>query len=122
LLFLKKLKKLTVKIDIVDKPFVKHVYRLTKTGNPTRISKCVITSNSPKVTSTRLYWITRRREHNLPQDDARKDIHHAEVVLAFPLDEDSIPVLDEQHVYAYLPLRKIGYKVSGSHLHAHTNQ
>jgi hypothetical protein len=115
LLFLKKLKKLTVQINVLDKPFMKQVYRLEDTGNPILISKCVITSNSPDVTSKRLYWITRRREHNMPQDDARKGIDYAEVVLAFPLDENSIPVLEEQHVYAYLPLRKVGYKVSESH-------
>jgi hypothetical protein len=51
----------------------------------------------------------------MPQDDVRKDINQAEVVLAFPLDESNTPVLDEQHVYAYLPLRKIGYKVSEPH-------
>jgi hypothetical protein len=119
LLFLKKLKKLTVKITIIDKPFVWQVYQLVTPSNPVRISKSVIPSNGQTVYSSKLYWITRRREHNMPQDDARKDIHQAEVVLAFPLDENSIPVLDEQHAYAYLPLRKVGYKVSESHSCAH---
>lgn len=59
----------------------------------------------------------------MPEDQARKEVKEdeepiyikkADVVLAFPLDDQDIPVIEEQHVFAFLPLRKAGYKASGS--------
>jgi hypothetical protein len=40
-----------------------------------------------------------------------KNINEAETVLAFPLDADDTPLLEDQHVFAFLPLRRAGYKV-----------
>ena len=50
----------------------------------------------------------------LPKDAARPMTDKAEVVLAFPLDEASLPIIEQQHVFAFLPVRKVGFNV-GKH-------
>lgn len=58
------------------------------------------------------FFVRRKTVRNLPTERARKDIKDAEVVLAFPVDSSDIPVIEQQHVCAFLPLRKIGFPVS----------
>ena len=65
--------------------------------------------------SQQKYYVTKKELVNLPSNAARRDkngnnINHATVVLAFPVDKDDHPVLGEQHVFAFLPLRQAGFK------------
>lgn len=59
----------------------------------------------------RTFHVTRKEVKNLPHDDARKHTNRATVVLAFPVDENSLPVVEQQHVFAFLPLRQAGFTV-----------
>ncbi|KAF7894390.1 uncharacterized protein EAF01_009841 [Botrytis porri] len=52
-----------------------------------------------------------RRVVNLPANSARAKILEAEVILAFPINEDHVSDIEEQDVFAFLPLKKTGYKV-----------
>lgn len=66
-------------------------------------------------TSEQKYYTMKSDLHNLPFDEARKDKHGnsidtATVILAFPVDEDDEPVIKQQHTYAFLPLRRVGFK------------
>lgn len=61
------------------------------------------------------YYTTKSELHNLPFDEARKDkrgdsIDSATVILAFPVDEYDKPVIKSQYTYAFLPLRRVGFK------------
>ena len=61
------------------------------------------------------YYSMKSNLHNLPPDEARKDkqgnsIDRATVILAFPVDEHNEPVLKPQYTYAFLPLRRVGFK------------
>lgn len=67
------------------------------------------------------YYIERRVVQNLPADKARPHSNRAEVVLAFPVDKELIPVIEQQHVFAYLPMRKAGFHVSLIHDIAHVS-
>ncbi|KAF2188895.1 hypothetical protein K469DRAFT_748131 [Zopfia rhizophila CBS 207.26] len=110
LLFLRKLKSLSIKISLPGQPEVEWVYSIASKGvdeNHVSIDKRVTTSNTPL---TRHYWMTRRLFYDMPHDDSRKDIKEAEIVLAFPLDANDVPVIEDQHVFAFLPLRRAGYK------------
>src|SRR3569833_1755522 len=40
---------------------------------------------------------------------------NAEVILAFPLTEDSRPSIEAQQVFAFLPIRRLGFNVSFRH-------
>lgn len=57
------------------------------------------------------FHVVKRTITNLPDDRARVNLHQADVVLAFPVDDDGFPVIKQQHVYAYLPLRQVGFPV-----------
>lgn len=61
------------------------------------------------------YYTMKSDLHDLPFDEARKDkegksIDRATVILAFPVDEHDEPVLKRQYTYAFLPLRRVGFK------------
>lgn len=108
LLFLKKLKQLSIKISLPGYSQVEQMYSLSSKDNRVSICKRIVNSKS---SSTQDYRIIRHQVTNMPNDHARKGINEAEVVLAFPLDRDDVPVLENQHVFAFLPLRKLGFKV-----------
>lgn len=113
LLFLRKLKKLSVRINLENGVSEQRHYTLTTTGNRATIRIVM----SPGSTLSHDYLIARRWVSNMPFAEEREDINDAEVVLAFPLDSSDIPVIQEQHVFAFLPLRKAGYKVRRLHHH-----
>lgn len=60
----------------------------------------------------RKFYVARRRIDDLPEDLVRPNISTAEVVLAFPVDDDFEPIETHQYTYAYLPVRNLGFKVS----------
>ncbi len=62
-------------------------------------------------TALKHYYIARRLLSNLPWDEQR-DYNSAEVILAFPMDTESVPIIGRQEVYAYLPIRDFGFPVS----------
>lgn len=45
-------------------------------------------------------------------DEAKRAASIAEVILAFPLTSDSEPVLEQQEIFAFLPVRESSFKVS----------
>ena len=113
LLFLEKLKKLSIRISIPGTPEVDLTYSRESLGNRVSIHNVSTCSNSVSIKN---FWIKRRPVTDLPYDDARDENREAEIVLAFPLNANEVPIIDNQHVSAFLPLRKVGYKVSQCHL------
>jgi hypothetical protein len=65
-----------------------------------------------KVVTEARYCITKKAIEHLPIDKARPDIDECEVVLAFPLDEASNPLISTQDTFAFLPIRSVGLSVS----------
>ena len=109
LLFLTTLKKLQVSINDGDEPLERryeYVYNeSTKKGT-------LVKDSNRREREQFQFFIYKKTVGNLPPEKARKDIKDAEVVLAFPVNRNDVPVIEKQHVYAYLPLRKIGFPVS----------
>ncbi|TGO31378.1 hypothetical protein BPAE_0001g02500 [Botrytis paeoniae] len=107
LLFLKKLRHLTVKFELHDRDV--HKVQIFSDASKKTMTKTAITGtiNSVKHKS---FWVKKRRVVNLPANSARAEIREAEVILAFPIDEDHVPIIEEQYAFAFLPLRKTGYK------------
>jgi len=60
------------------------------------------------------YWKVIKKLFEVPQDideERRRDVSETEVILAFPLKEDHSPdTSNEQFIFAYLPIRKYGFK------------
>jgi hypothetical protein len=44
-------------------------------------------------------------------EEATKSYEKAEVILAFPLTSGGVPVIEAQSIYAFLPVRRLGFKV-----------
>ncbi|ATZ46359.1 hypothetical protein BCIN_01g09700 [Botrytis cinerea B05.10] len=114
LLFLKKLRQLTVNFELPDRNVHQVQFSLTRPNND-RLSenivqtKTAITGAVNSVTH-KSFWVKKRPVFNLPADSARGKIREAEVILAFPIDEDHVPVIEEQYAFAFLPMKKTGYK------------
>jgi len=58
------------------------------------------------------YIVMRHRARNLPAEQKREGVSESEILLAFPVDENNQPKLDSQQVFAFLPIRDYGFKVS----------
>jgi flagellar biosynthesis GTPase FlhF len=60
------------------------------------------------------HWKVVRKLFKVPEhidEERRRDVDETEIVLAFPLNEDGSPnTSDEQFVFAFLPVRKYGFK------------
>jgi hypothetical protein len=46
-------------------------------------------------------------------EETSRSYSTSEIVLAFPV-EDSAPIIEPQDVFAFLPVRRMGFNVSGS--------
>lgn len=69
---------------------------------------------------TRYYHITKHIAENLPKhenrtyseaEEATRAYARGEIILAFPLTHDSIPIIELQEVFAFLPVRHMGFTV-----------
>ena len=113
LLFLNKLKRMTIQIH-TEAGRLEKIFRYTydEALQIGTLYKSESKSNFSNETS-RQYFMERRVEENLPPDKARSQISEATVVLAFPVNEKKCPIIEQQHVFAYLPMRRVGFSVSG---------
>ena len=108
LLFLTALKRLKISIDdsneIVE---TSYKYRYDETSGKGLLTR-KSTGRKPKKFH---FYISKKLIPELPTEKARKDVKEAQVVLAFPVDGDDVPVIKQQFVFAYLPIRKVGFSV-----------
>lgn len=122
LLFLKNIKKITLKFYDDDHKISKEIIHSLETssqGTRASLTKTTITAgNTEKISKT--YHITRyvatglgkndNREYS-EEEEAQRKYSKSEVVLAFPLAPDSTPLVEAQDVFAFLPLRSAGFFV-----------
>lgn len=101
LLFLRKLK--VIEIEERDKNRVRRMELYEKDG----IVEIVYGGGKS-------YWKVIKKLFRVPQDideERRRDVNETELILAFPLDENCSPdTSNEQFVFAFLPVRKYGFK------------
>lgn len=78
-------------------------------------------TNGNKEDSKKYFHVTKSIATNLAKNenrdysDAEENVmaySTAEVLLAFPLTESSIPIIESQELFAFLPVRKVGFMVS----------
>jgi HSP90 family molecular chaperone len=114
LLFLRKLRK--VEVSFYDSGNVQTsntVYSLHG-SNPTTVRK-----ETHDGVEERKYHVTKHVAENVPRSENRtygeevdRTDSSAEVVLAFPLTDAGTPIVENQDVFAFLPMRPMGFKVS----------
>lgn len=116
LLFLCKLKKIT--ILRAEPPYDPSVTTYSKQEDPMQHRATLRKLSVYNRNGTRLrkrsistYQVKSRTLRNLPHHHARPHSNKAKVVLAFPLDSQSVPIVQQQYVFAFLPIRQVGFGV-----------
>jgi hypothetical protein len=115
LIFLKTLMKLSLRIERPGEDPLEMVYTISTKDHRTTITKAI-----GGVEHHFYFWVAEKVVENMPKDEGRvikRDgkpdewITKAKVVLALPLDSSDVPIIEPQHVFAFLPLKKVGFKV-----------
>lgn len=110
ILFLSKLAKISVLVKPNEGASSSMSYE--RHGNmPGSSLKLIQLSNDDEKES--LYHVQSRTVYGLPADEARGDQRRTEVILAFPIDASSKPVIRPQYVYSFLPVREASLNVRG---------
>ncbi|KAL4899989.1 hypothetical protein BDW74DRAFT_171075 [Aspergillus multicolor] len=120
LLFMKNLRRIGVEIYDYDdeNPVSSTAFSMTQQG-PDRVQlKKQTVVNGEVQDSSQLYHVAKGTVTDLPPNENRRYTNaelaeatyaKAEVVLAFPLTQDSVPLIEPQDVFAFLPVRKMGF-------------
>ncbi|KAI1099079.1 hypothetical protein F4804DRAFT_345801 [Jackrogersella minutella] len=120
LLFLKKLKK--IKIRIYDDSGNETSSSLLSMNVSDQVFRPVLekvrTSDGTTAHSKQKYHVVKSTARNLPRNENReystmeqasKAYSCAPVILAFPISEFDVPVIKPQEVFAFLPVRRVGF-------------
>lgn len=99
LLFLRKLRELNVSIN-------GHSLRLSRSDSEDGIT--VLRANQEE----KRYVMVKADVQKLPSELKRPDVTNSEVVLAFPVSSTDAPIIADQDVHTFLPLRSFGFSVS----------
>ena len=127
LLFMNNLRKITVSFydcemhESPDEPERTITFSVShKEDGMVAVSKTTTSRTEDDKEDIRYYHTTKHLATDLPKSENRtysvaeeesKSYSTAEIVLAFPLTADSVPLPDHQCVFAFLPIRKTGFKV-----------
>lgn len=122
LLFLRNLRRIEVRIyNDAETEILSAIYTMVyQPYHVVKLTKETRTGGETTHVDIQHFHITKRIVAGLPKsenrnytegEDLSKAYAQAEIVLAFPLTADSIPVIEPQNVFAFLPIRRIGFSV-----------
>ena len=116
LLFLSKLKRITMARSdalgpIYEITYTKQVDSVQHLATLTQLSVSNGVADASRLRTVSNNQIKSRLLQNLPQHHSRLHSNQAEVVLAFLLNSRSVPVIEQQHVFTFLPIRQVGFSV-----------
>ncbi|KAI1655267.1 hypothetical protein F4813DRAFT_186285 [Daldinia decipiens] len=120
LLFLKKLKQ--IKVHIYDDAGTEISSSLLKINHTNQVSNRILekfhTQDKKTTHTTQRYHIVEHIARNLPhsenrtyslQEEASRAESTAPIILAFPLSHDDEPFIEQQELFAFLPVRRVGF-------------
>ncbi|KAL3478807.1 hypothetical protein BJX99DRAFT_256215 [Aspergillus californicus] len=103
LLFLRKLRRLTIQIPTLKS-------RVTyERDEDTTTSLTTLRKQSSEAEKDTFYYMQKQTLTDLPAHPSRQEQHEADLILAFPIDESFKPVIGPQFVYSFLPMRSEGF-------------
>lgn len=121
LLFLRKLRRVQVSFFDQDDSLTSTTTYSLHGSNPATVRK-----TTSEGVEERRYHVTKHMAENIPKSENRTYSEErdradsaAEVVLAFPLTESATPIVESQDVFAFLPMRPMGFKVRSKALEGH---
>ncbi len=126
LLFLTKIRRISiVSYDKQERQEWATIFRIQDTQIANRVILERLFTDGPKlddiVPERHIYHVTKYTATNLPRNENRsllpaeessKSYAKSEIVLAFPLTDQSVPIIEPQKVFAFLPMRQMGFNVS----------
>jgi hypothetical protein len=121
LLFLQKLRRIQITIFDSDGQYIwSKETTIAKATSEKIVELRIVESGSRNRISTRRFHVTSHHAQNLAKNDNRKYTEEEEeskaystahVAVAFPLDSNDNPVIEEQELFAFMPIRKVGFNV-----------
>ncbi len=118
LMFLTQIQELSISICLPDQPVWAVRYLKEEIEKKqlfiTKINR--VTTEVDNISTTEQKYYTMKSDlDDLPADEARtyrdgSTIDSTTVVLAFPIDDHSEPIVEQQHTYAFLPLGSFGFR------------
>jgi hypothetical protein len=123
LLFLKNLRgiKISVYNQSLQSTWSRHiVIEQDALGSSVQLNTVDYREGMPSTNISRRFYVTRHLALNLPRNENReyskaeqkaKAYSTAQVALAFPLDDNNDPIIEAQELFAFMPVRKIGFNV-----------
>lgn len=115
LLFLSKLRTISINRHLFNENETSTIYqcRFDKGLNTAVTTKKTCIGSKTTLTES-MFRVVKKEITGLPADEARRrrNFDRATVVLAFPVDAEEQPHIASQHVFAFLPLRQVGFTVS----------
>lgn len=128
LLFLNKLKQIRIRFYGDDEHSVSSSVTLS-ISHPQEADRPILektqTNNGVSLYTRQKYHVTKGIAKGLPRNENREYTPQEEesrafatgsVTLAFPLSEDDIPIIEPQDVFAFLPVRNVGFNVSSPYV------
>ncbi|KAH8702222.1 hypothetical protein BGW36DRAFT_289384 [Talaromyces proteolyticus] len=107
ILFLPKLQRIELLVQREDNSSCKISYECEDSSDNSTIN---LIKNIDGEISVKFFHVERRTFYRLPSDNARRNRNGAEVTLAFPITDDSRPIIEPQRVFSFLPIRDFGFK------------
>ncbi|KAL3432645.1 hypothetical protein BDV09DRAFT_197516 [Aspergillus tetrazonus] len=103
LLFLRKLRRLTLEIPTLES-------RVTYERDEDMTTRLTtLRKQSGEAEKKKVYYMQKQTLTDLPPHQTRQEQHAVDLILAFPIDESFKPVIEPQYVYSFLPMRNEGF-------------
>ncbi|KAL3264491.1 hypothetical protein ABHI18_000706 [Aspergillus niger] len=120
LLFTKNLQRLEVSMyDDDENHLSSTVFAISSQNENLQVlTKTLLARDGTSEKLTRNYHLTKYVAHDLPGSENRtytdkeqetRAYSRADIILAFPVTRDSVPVIEPQDVFAFLPIRNMGF-------------
>lgn len=115
LLFMKNLRIIRVSFhDVDDRETSSVMYSIERPRSDHAVLRRTVIGNNTRREHVKHYHVTTHQATNVPRHQNRTYSNGApstsQVVLAFPLTETSVPIIEPQDVFVYLPVRPMGFK------------
>jgi hypothetical protein len=110
LLFTRRLRKIDISLNSnVPKNPERRIYSVTIPNNQ---FSTVYAIQGAKSKETSQYLVHKVEVYDMPDHSSRPNVRSSTVILAFPFDDTVGPIIDKQHIFAFMPLREISLPVT----------
>jgi len=110
LLFTRRLRKINISLERQVRRKFKSTEYCVYTPNPE--FPCVHAIRGGKSKQATNYFVHKAEVHDMPDHSSRPGVRESGIVLAFPFTEADGPIIADQHIFAFMPLRETSLHVT----------